>query len=140
MHPLMPPILLGLSRPNPFGPNTQFDPPHGELGQTPKPQAGKGPAVVAANDLRQPMFPESPFKTLPHTLQLLMLHGLYPQEIPAPAIGQRPRLTPLPVAQDKPALEISAPHPVSMGVGFQRFPSRRTPPPVYSRLNQSFAP
>src|SRR5690606_38218927 len=58
MHPLVPTVLLRLARLDPFQPDPQLCPAHGDAAETACTNRSEGRAIVAAYRARQPIAPE----------------------------------------------------------------------------------
>ena len=112
MHPLVPPVLLRMSRFDPLRHNPQLDPPHRQPRQTRQRRRCKRRPVVGPDRFRHSILAKGRFEDRLHPRRVRLLHRLAAQQIPAVRIRDGQRIDPLSIPRAKPAFEIRAPHPV----------------------------
>ncbi len=85
-------ILLGMAEGDPFGLNPQANPPDREARQAGQAGRRKGPAIVAANAVRQAILGERTLEAAPHHLTALRPQRVTAQHVATEAIPQGQRI------------------------------------------------
>ncbi len=109
MHPLMLAILLRRRRLGPLVLDPQPPPPDAQAGQPPQPAARERRAVVRADHLRQTVLAKRQREALDHRVEVDPFEPVAGDDLAAEAVGDRQRITILPIAEPELALEIRAP-------------------------------
>ena len=134
MQPFPTSVLLRLAGVNPLRDDPQLHPPCRQPRQSAHGQRRQRWPLVGAQRSRQSILAESRF---PHWFHLPVARArqqLTAQQVTAASIAQRQRLAALPVAGQKPALEVGAPQRIRLPGMRQRLAPGCCPPPPLGAL------